>query len=164
MINFPNFYIAAIDTANKLAEATPNPPTSNTFIREWGTTISAILIAAIGGLWTWWNNRPKNKNDQFQIFMNESSEFREEVRKDKENIKAEMVSLVSEKTALLIEKKVLQEKIESCEKSSEDCADELKKLRIQLKEANKELDVLRVKTNAFRERIVELDANTDGKV
>ncbi len=51
-----------------------------------GSAIASIIVAFI----TWWTNKSKNKNDQFKVFMDESTEFREEIRKDRQALKNEL--------------------------------------------------------------------------
>lgn len=67
---------------------------------DWIPTIGAIVISLLTGLIGWWKNKPKNRNDQFKIFMDESADFREEIRKEREYLKKELTVLNKERIEL----------------------------------------------------------------
>ncbi len=68
-----------------IAETSKIEPTN------WYTTIGVIFLSIITGLFSWWKTRGKDKSDKFKIFMDESTEFREEVRKEREEFKGAYV-------------------------------------------------------------------------
>lgn len=117
---------------------------------DWLPTIGAIIISSIAGFFSLRKNRPKEKGDQFKMFMDESAEFREEMRKERESLKVEVEALILEKSALRKKLSDYEGQIESCSKS-------LKKYLAEVEECHKEIDNLKLKMNTLKERLVRLD-------
>lgn len=170
MMNFQLFYfltaVIAEPTVAKAVEEGAKNAASPDFWHTWlPSLISSIIITGIPGFWLWWRSRGKNKIDldkirveQFSVFMNESQEMREEVRKEREALKIELL-------ALQVEKKLLLEKIAVCEQNSKDYVGEIKKYTVQLETANKEIETLTLKIQGLKERVmVESNGNGNGKI
>lgn len=119
---------------------------------DWLPTIGAIIISLITGAASYWKNRPKSKNDQFKMFMDESAEFRDEMRKERENLKDELDAAHSERV-------VLKAKILEYEKSMEDCNKAIKKHTNELEDAKTEIAKLISKITNLKEKLMIANGN-----
>jgi PAS domain-containing protein len=108
---------------NILAESLPVSPEAGSNI--WMPIIEAAIVSIIAGLFSWWRSRPKEHNDQFKIFMDESSQFREEVRKEREQLKKELIETQ-------IERANLQKKLVEYERKLDEYTELIAKQKIEL--------------------------------
>jgi len=111
--------------------------------RDWIPFYGAIAITLLAALGNWWKSRSKTKHDQFQIFMDESAEFREEMRKDKRELQKENENLEIEKSTL---KKQIMDYVNQLEDSAvkmKKAGEELLKTQNDLEQAQQKLIVLK---------------------
>ncbi len=115
--------------------------------RSWIPFYGAILITLITAFGNWWRGRSKTKHDQFQIFMDESAEYREEMRKEFIRLKKEVSILEEEK---LIFKKQISDYIIQLENSTTNIA----KVDKELLESKHSLELAQQKLIALKERAI----------
>jgi len=111
-----------------VAETTPKLIESH----DWLPTIGAIIISILTGLFSWWKNRPKEKSDSFKVFMDESSEFREEIRKERSQLKKDL-------NEAQMERITLQQKLADYEKHIDECSLLVKKQKNELENVQLQL-------------------------
>jgi len=112
-------------------------------------TIGAIIISCLTGFFSWWKNNPRNKNDQFQVFMDESSEFREEMRNERGRLNQEL-----KETYLEIIN--LKQKIQDYEIKLNDCSNNVYKQTLNLENSNQEINKLRNTIATLTDEITKL--------
>jgi septal ring factor EnvC (AmiA/AmiB activator) len=59
-------------------------------VNAWIATGGAVLAALITGIVSWLSNRGKNESDQFIAFMQQSTGFRDELRKERDAMKTDL--------------------------------------------------------------------------
>jgi hypothetical protein len=109
--------------------------------RDWIPFYGALLITVTTALANFWRNKSKNKHDQFQILMDESAEFREEMRKERERLKKENLDL--EGTIVVLKGKCLD-----YETQLGDCAARIKK-------AEEELTAITKKVTSTQQKLIQ---------
>jgi hypothetical protein len=116
----PEFFLFISDAAASSA----NP---------WIATVGAIVIAVITGLVSWRTSKSKTKNDQFVALMEQSAEFREELRKDRDIIKTELASAKKDLEAMRVQLSDCEIKMVECQKKLETCQEHTHEVLQQLK-------------------------------
>lgn len=144
-MNF-NFLLA---TANGIIPATTTP--SSNF--DWRPIIYSIILCLVTAIIQWWFNwrkgASKRDTNHFIAFMDESAEFREEMRKDRERLKSEVESMSKERN-------VLKTKLLEYEKRYEECSQIVNKHTIELTEARKQIVILQEDISGLQAKITKL--------
>jgi chromosome segregation ATPase len=135
--------LLATDPSKPLIEAATQ---SQNLIPLWGALITTAGVAVVN----WFSARNKKKVDQFQIFMDESSEFREEMRKERKRLQEEVTLLEGEKTSL--KKQVGDYTIQL-----ESCLTKVKKSETDLVETQKNLEIAHEKLGFLKEQVIKDD-------
>lgn len=154
---FLYFFIAAAagtpaesDALSKIVEANANAAHA-TFFQIWAPTFGGVIITLVSGFWTYWRNRGRNRRDQFQIFMDESADYREEIRKERENLKKELAENK-------IERILLQEQIGIYQSEIKGCHLAVEQYKEQLAIAKIEIEHLTAKIQGLMEKIAKTES------
>jgi len=121
---------------------------------DWRPILSSVVLCIIAAIVSWWFNWMKgiSKRDtnHFVAFMDESAEFREEVRKDRERLKDELSQLIAEKEHLKI-------RIIELERKQEECTKLVVKHSEELATAREENEILHTKIKTLKEALISLN-------
>ncbi len=145
-----NLFLLAIEIP-KIAESH-----SGTF--DWRPIISSIILCIIAGFVKWWFDWRKGSSrrdtNHFIAFMDESAEFREEVRRDRERLKEEL-------NQLMLQKRDLQSRLEELERNFKECSETVLEHSKQLKLAKEENEMLQEKIKKLKEVLMTLNIPAD---
>jgi septal ring factor EnvC (AmiA/AmiB activator) len=117
-------FLAVAETASK-----PEAAATGTGLSTWWPTLGGLLGVIIASVIGYFNNRPKNQNEQFKVFMDESSEFREEMRKEREAVKAELKEAKAKTESLQFELKACQSRLQNCNEELEEFQHQIEEAR-----------------------------------
>ena len=96
----------------------------------WITSMAGMAAACVTGLITWFLNRKKSNTDEYVALLTQSSELRDELRKDRESIREELSMARSETDLIKRETSELKRKIDMCNRSLEACKEIAEQLRL----------------------------------
>jgi chromosome segregation ATPase len=106
---------------------------NNGALTTWIAAISGAVATIIAGILSWRTNKNKNKNDEFVSLLEQSAEFRNELRKDRDMFKEELKEAREEVEAMRRQIADCEEKMIECKRKLEECREHTQEVLQELK-------------------------------
>jgi len=116
------FFLAADSPIKTLAENS----------HDWIPFYGALLITIITAFVNIFKGRSKGRTDQFRIFMDESAQYREELREEKNSLKKEVDGLKQEKEILHKNITEYHTQLDACKKNVDIMQKQLEESKVSL--------------------------------